>query len=358
MARCVWPFSIAALLAITLAGCSRFDHRERPAWRDQAEEACLAQHLVEATPYLQPSRAINGPSICGLNHPFRVYALAGGTVKLNTASLLDCSMIPALDAWIKDVVQPDAQARFGEPVVQIDTMGTYSCRGINNMSGAQLSEHAFANAMDVGGFVLASGREINVMRGWKSADLQESAFLHESHAGACTYFTTVLGPGANIFHYNHVHVDLAMHGNTSRGPRRYCKPAPDTFQVDAPRRDNLPDPPPIEEEQDMAQAPIPAPAYSAGGEGTLTAAVPGNGSSYRSRTTTYNRSAAPLSVVGMAPSPRVTAAPSLDNDAMAYNPAARRTTGDALDLNQAGGTGDSGSTDPDITSLIKHQQVQ
>lgn len=260
MARCVRPRLAFVFLALIPAGCSRYDE-SRPAWRDQAEEACLAEHRVEPGPLLQPARAIEGPGICGLNHPFKVYALAGGTVKLNSASILDCSMIPALDGWIRDVLQPDAQARFGEPVVQIDTMGTYACRGINNESNTKLSEHAFGNAMDVGGFVLASGREVSVLRGWKSADAQESAFLHEAHAGACSAFTTVLGPGANIFHYNHIHVDLAMHGSTSQGPRRYCKPVP-TEQPVAPRRDNLPDPPPVEEEQDMANAVVPPPSYA------------------------------------------------------------------------------------------------
>lgn len=263
MARLFPLFVSVGLCVLGVAGCSRFDRAERPAWRNQAEEACLARHLVEASPVLQPVAAIDGPGICGLNHPFKVYALAGGTVRLNSASILDCSMIPTLDEWIAKVVQPDAQARFGEPVVQIDTMGTYSCRGINNVSGASLSEHAFGNAMDVGGFVLASGREINVMRGWKGDDPQASAFLHDAHAGACDYFTTVLGPGANIFHYNHVHMDLAMHGNTSRGPRRYCKPVPDA-QRPAPQQDTLPDPPPIEEEMDIARTPAPGPAYAEG----------------------------------------------------------------------------------------------
>ena len=64
------------------------------------------------------------------------------------------------------------------------------------------------------------------MRDWKRTDTQEAAFLHEAHAGACQHFTTVLGPGADVFHYNHFHLDLAMHGATNTGPRRYCKPRP------------------------------------------------------------------------------------------------------------------------------------
>ncbi len=181
-------------------------------------------------------------------------------------------MIAALDRWIREVVQPAATARFGEPVVRINSMGSYSCRGINNMSGANLSEHSFGNAIDIGGFVLASGRELNIMRGFNGADEQERAFLHEAHAGACSYFTTVLGPGYNIFHYNHFHVDLAMHGSTSRGPRRYCKPVPQTNLPEPPVKDNLPDPPPIEEEMDIARAPAPQPGY--GTTPTLLASVP------------------------------------------------------------------------------------
>ena len=90
----------------------------------------------------------------------------------------------------------------------------------------RLSEHAFGNAVDVAGFTLADGRTIDFVRDWKKTESQEGAFLHEAHAGACQYFTTVLGPGADVFHYNHIHLDLANHGSTNTGPRRICKPAP------------------------------------------------------------------------------------------------------------------------------------
>jgi hypothetical protein len=135
-------------------------------------------------------------------------------------------MIPALEAWIDQSVQPIAQARFGEPVASLEVFGAYSCRSVDNIAGAQLSEHAFGNAIDVSGFRLADGRDIVIVRDWKRTDTQESAFLHEAHAGACQHFTTVLGPGADVFHYNHFHLDLAMHGATNTGPRRYCKPSP------------------------------------------------------------------------------------------------------------------------------------
>ncbi len=225
----MWPrLSLLVLAAAvgSLGGCSDYQHQERPPWRAQAEQACLAHGLIHESSFVRAFHELDGPGICGATYPFKVTALDDGAVALNATETLDCPMVAALDQWVREVVQPAAEARFGEKVVRINAMGSYSCRGINNMSGASLSEHAFANAIDIGGFVLASGRELNIRTGFNGQDEQERAFLHEAHAGACTYFTTVLGPGYNVFHYNHFHVDLAMHGSTAHGPRRYCKPVP------------------------------------------------------------------------------------------------------------------------------------
>ena len=253
MARRVLPFAGLGLLAL-VSGCSIWEPRpERPAWRDRAENACLARKSAQALPYIRPAAEISGPGICGLQHPFKVAALAGGSVTLNSDATLGCPMLPALDAWIAGVVQPAAQARLGASIVGISPMGSYGCRSIDNQRGARLSEHAFGNALDIGGFRLSDGREISVVRDWKQGDEQVRAFLREVHAGACQYFTTVLGPGADVFHYNHIHLDLAMHGNTSTGLRRYCKPLPQN-QPEPRKLDDLPDPPMVEEEQDVAQA--------------------------------------------------------------------------------------------------------
>ena len=276
MARCVWPHAALAVLPIFFTGCSTVERAQRPAWREQAEKACIAEHRVTLSRYIQPrGREIDGPGICGLTHPFMVGALSQERVQLDTVATLDCPMIAALDEWIDGVVQPVAQARFGQPITQIDTMGSYSCRGMNGQANARISEHAFGNAIDIGGFRLADGRRITVVHDWTRGDEQTQAFLRDVHAGACKTFTTVLGPGANVFHYNHIHVDLAMHGGSSRGLRHICKPIPDA-SVPAPRIDNLPDPPTVDEEQDVASASHGGGrAFAAGaGEGGLNAGAP------------------------------------------------------------------------------------
>ena len=218
----------------------------------------MAEGKVALSRYIQPrGREIDGPGICGLTQPLMVGALAEDRVQLDTVATLDCPMVAALNQWVAEVVQPDAQTRFGSQVTQIDTMGSYSCRAMNGGSGSHISEHAFGNAIDIAGFRLADGRKITVVHDWTRGDDQSQAFLRDVHAGACNTFTTVLGPGYNAFHYNHIHVDLAMHGGSSHGMKRYCKPVPEASRP-GPRQDDLPEAPQIEEEQDVASARVPS----------------------------------------------------------------------------------------------------
>ena len=250
MACRVSPFAaLSALLPVLpLAGCSTIEQSpHRAAWREQAEKACIASHRVHLGRFVaMRERAVEGAGECGLTQPFLVGALDGDKVQLDTVATLDCSMVAALDEWVEKSVEPIAQARFGQPVVGMMPMASYSCRGMNGQAGAQISEHAFGNALDVGGFRLADGRRLTVVHDWTHGDEQAQAFLRDVQAGACEAFTTVLAPGSNPFHYNHIHVDLAMHGRTSTGTRRICKPLPEASRPaprqDGPRLDDLPDP--------------------------------------------------------------------------------------------------------------------
>ncbi len=129
-------------------------------------------------------------------------------------------MIPQIDSWVRDVVEPAARRYFRQEVVAVTLLASYSCRAMNNVEGATISEHAYANAVDIGGFTLSNGQSISVQRGWAGSD-REQAFLRNVHDGSCEYFTTVLGPDYNSLHSNHFHLDLAHHG--SDGLKRICK---------------------------------------------------------------------------------------------------------------------------------------
>jgi hypothetical protein len=255
MLRRVLTCSVLGVVILALGGCGFFQKPQRPAWRDQAEKVCLAQKRVQFSAYVQPAREIDGPGICGLVTPLKVTRLAGGAVELSSTQTIGCPLTAALDQWVQEVVQPVARARFGVPVIRISSMGSFACRPIDNIRGAKLSEHSFGNALDIGGFRLADGREITLVKHWTRGDEQEKAFLREVHAGACNFFTTVLGPGSDAFHYNHIHVDLAAHGNTNTGPRRFCRPLPKPTLTPVPRFDDgLPAAPDIDDELDVARA--------------------------------------------------------------------------------------------------------
>lgn len=129
-------------------------------------------------------------------------------------------MIPAVDQWMSEVVQPGARRHFGLPVVEIKVAASYACRPRNGIYGAKLSEHGHANALDVSAFKLADGRWITVKSGWRG-DPRERGFLRQTHDGACSIFTTVLGPRADRFHHDHFHLDLAWHGHDGR--MKVCK---------------------------------------------------------------------------------------------------------------------------------------
>jgi len=166
-----------------------------------------APYGAAPTPPLGPPAA---PSVTG----------SAGPVEVKPAATLACPIVSALDQWIGAAVQPAAQHWFRQPVVEIKQISAYSCRGMNGDPNAHISEHAFGNALDIAEFTLADGRKISVQYGWHGAP-EEQGFLHDVQAAACDQFTTVLAPGANVYHYNHIHVDLMRHYNG----RHICEPA-------------------------------------------------------------------------------------------------------------------------------------
>jgi hypothetical protein len=144
-----------------------------------------------------------------------------GATAVQPAATLACPIVSALDTWFAGGVQPAAMKWLGAPVAEIRQISAYSCRGMNGQRGAPISEHAFGNALDIASFTLADGRRITVKDGWRGSP-EEQGFLRDVHAAACQHFSTVLAPGSNAFHYDHIHVDLARRASG----RQICNPAP------------------------------------------------------------------------------------------------------------------------------------
>lgn len=119
-----------------------------------------------------------------------------------------CGTALRLAMWEYHYVQPAAQKHLGYQVNSINQLGSYSCRPIRSMSGStqRMSEHATANAVDISGFQLASGKKISLLKNWTGSP-EEQKFLRDSRDGGCKVFRITLSPEYNALHADHFHFD-------------------------------------------------------------------------------------------------------------------------------------------------------
>jgi hypothetical protein len=159
---------------------------------------------------LPPVRAENGR--CGYADGVRFAAGGARSIRFAPADLgTACPVAAALAVWEWEVVQPAARRHFGQPVVRIDHLGSYSCRRLYGRSEGDWSEHATADAIDVAGFRLGDGTRISVLGDWEGEGAK-AAFLREVRDGGCRLFATVLSPDYNAAHRDHLHMDQAARG--------------------------------------------------------------------------------------------------------------------------------------------------
>jgi hypothetical protein len=140
---------------------------------------------------------------CTAPLPLKVTKFADG-VALPQGATLTCRAAEALARWVTEV-QVEAERTLKHPLTALELGGSYVCRGQNHDIDAKLSEHAFANAADIMGFAFAGRASIPVKA--MPDGSEEAQFLGAVRTKACGFFRTVLGPGSNAAHANHLHVD-------------------------------------------------------------------------------------------------------------------------------------------------------
>jgi hypothetical protein len=207
-------------------------------WSDQEILSTLEECVRLLAPTgaeLELSKPIRNGQ-CGTPAPVLLKRVAD--VELSPPAVVNCRVAAKVHKWVNESVQPKALETLGTRVERIITASAYMCRQRVGSSAERLSEHSFANALDVSAFVTADGRSIDVLTGWgqtardrqaqaagavgsgdarplrditPSDDIRTkgSPFLRSVHEGACGIFGTVLGPEANEAHRNHLHLDLA-----------------------------------------------------------------------------------------------------------------------------------------------------
>lgn len=194
-----WPGIAMAMVAPGPPPAMRADQRQ-----------CLADLPATGLSYT-PIGAFQEEGGCGLSGGVR---LAGGPVALNRDFIASCPLAQAFADFEAQVLQPRAQRHFGQRIARVDHVGSYNCRPMRRTVFGTLSQHAFANALDITGFALEDGRTIVIAEAWGDTG-PDGVFLRDVARRACTIFRVVLTPDHDDWHAGHMHFDM--------GPARMCR---------------------------------------------------------------------------------------------------------------------------------------
>jgi hypothetical protein len=208
--------------------------RPRPAQAPaRAPEVTTSQETQETTPQEPPppsacrlrlttdlaiAPSLPSPTAageCGVEDVVRLEAVVladKSRVAVTPPATMRCEFAEAIVRWVREDVAPTVRS-LDTALRSVDNYASYDCRGRNRVVGARLSEHGKANALDVRSVKLANGTVVGLTDPHVAKDFREAL-----RKVTCARFTTVLGPGSDGYHEDHVHVDLAER----RGGYRIC----------------------------------------------------------------------------------------------------------------------------------------
>lgn len=175
--------------------------------------ACLAR-LAERRVEFHTEAAPSGGEACVIAMPVRLERLLvhDGAINFPARPLVDCRLAEAFVLWVGGVVAPVLAETFSSPVKTVKSGPGFECRNRNRETAGKLSAHAIGFALDISGFELANGRDLS----FGSNGGEAAQALQTVRTAACGWFTTVLGPGSDEAHKDHLHVDVQPHGTSGR----------------------------------------------------------------------------------------------------------------------------------------------
>nr|WP_252727023.1 extensin family protein [Paracoccus sp. C2R09] len=172
----------------------------------KAGDACdLALQLLGADYERLPAQ---GRDECSVPDPVRLKRLSP-EIALPGEPVLQCDTARAMALWADRMLKPAAAMMPGAPrLTAIRTGPGHVCRDRvgTGKDDPKPSEHSTGSAIDVTAFEFDNGATIAIEP--REGDMQ-TAYQAAARAGACLFFTTVLGPGANAAHDDHLHLDMA-----------------------------------------------------------------------------------------------------------------------------------------------------
>ena len=150
---------------------------------------------------------INDAGRCGIEAPVTVSGILPG-VSLEPDGTMRCETALALAKWTKRVVVPSAEALGkGVRLTGLSQGSAYVCRHRDGDPERKISQHAFGNAVDIVTFRFDGHEPLSIAPRERTGRIDEG-FQRAVIGGACLYFTTVLGPRADAFHQDNLHLDI------------------------------------------------------------------------------------------------------------------------------------------------------
>ena len=203
--------------ALPVAADPQPQPQSEPAEPEEAEAPSACRLRLTSDLAIAPSLPpLTGHGECGVVDVVRLEAVVladKSKVMLTPPATVRCTFAEALVQWVREDVAPRIKKARESSLRGLDNFDSYDCRGRNRVRGAKLSEHGKANALDVRSLKLANGTVLGLTDPNVSKDLREAL-----RKATCSRFHTVLGPGSDGYHEDHVHMDMAER----RGDYRVC----------------------------------------------------------------------------------------------------------------------------------------
>jgi hypothetical protein len=142
------------------------------------------------------------------------YRRGPGKIRYNVPPLITCRLALAL-ARLEQIMQEEAVRHLGRRVVRVAQMGSYNCRKMVRFDF--ISEHSYANALDIRALWLDNGQRISVREHFgpldQPAQTPRARFLRSLAHRAFDeqLFSVVLTPYWDKLHADHFHFDLARY---------------------------------------------------------------------------------------------------------------------------------------------------
>jgi hypothetical protein len=155
---------------------------------------------------------------CAIATPVRLTAVklpprSRTSIRLPEEPTLSCQFGERFGHWLRDLVAPLIAGELAVELKSVHTGPGYECRNRNHAETGKISAHASGLAVDVASFELANGETLPIK---PNGDEHLRATVDAIRVAACGWFTTVLGPGSDTAHAEHLHVDILQHGSSDR----------------------------------------------------------------------------------------------------------------------------------------------